>query len=174
MLSKITPRHAAIATLVCAFFLVLGMGPMPLSYYRLLRIVVTASFLILAVIANHRGKTINLIICICMAILFNPVLPVANERDEWTVLDVVALIALIYTWDALPENEERRSFGLPILAGIAVFPITFAWLAIRAGHSRPQRVLVFTWLAIWTCTAATIIYINAPTVMNMSGQTPQQ
>lgn len=170
MLSQITPRHAAIATLVCGAFLVLGMGPMPLPYYRLLRIVVSASFLILAVVAHRRGKTTNLVVCICMAILFNPILPVANERDEWTILDIGALVALIYTWDALPEDEKRRPFGLPVLAGIAALPITFAWLANRVGHSRPQRFLAFTWMAIWTCAMATIIYVNAPMSVDMASQ----
>lgn len=161
-MTSITSRHSAIAMLICATFLVMGMGPLPLPYYRLLRIVVPGCFLVIAKIAHDRSSRPSLVVCLCMALLFNPILPVADDRNSWTVLDLSALIALIYVWDVLPENPERRSFGLPVMAGIAVLPPVFSWFSMRTGHTRPQRLLAFAWLTIWSAYAILAVYVTGP------------
>lgn len=163
--NKVAPaalRWVSVAMPICAVFLVMGMGPMPLPYYRMLRIVVPACFLLIARAAYARSFHLPLVIGLCMALLFNPLLPVADDRGTWTVLDMLALAGLAYVSDAMPTDSKRRSLGLAVMMGTALFPPVFAWFSLRGGHSRLQRLVSFGWLAAWTPYIMLIVYLTGP------------
>lgn len=51
----------------------------------------------------------------------------------------------------LPEQNasHHRAVSLPLILGIFLLPIVFAWFTLRQGHSTLSRVLSFIWLLIF-------------------------
>ena len=57
----------------------------------------------------------------------------------------------------LPGHEGAgplRKVGVTLAVGIAVFPVVFAWLTLRGGHTRAARALAFSWLTLFLIFAA--------------------
>jgi uncharacterized ion transporter superfamily protein YfcC len=46
------------------------------------------------------------------------------------------------------EPQEPRRLSLPLLLGILVLPVVFAWFLLREGYSSPLRAGAFLYMAI--------------------------
>ena len=73
-----------------AALLVLALLPLPYGYYTFLRIVVTICAAIVAyeLYASEKLRLMSFLF-IGIAVLFNPVIPIALNRSLWTPIDVV-------------------------------------------------------------------------------------
>ena len=80
----------ALATL---FFLCLL--DMPYGYFQIVRFGALVGFAILAYNANEQGHKREVIIYVCLAILFQPLFKIALGRVVWNVVDVIVGIGLI-------------------------------------------------------------------------------
>ena len=79
----------AIALLVC-------LAPMPYGYYMLIRFAATALFGIMAYeFFQDRQKGLY-IICLTLALLFQPIIKIALGRVIWNIVDVVVALFLVY------------------------------------------------------------------------------
>jgi hypothetical protein len=68
---------------------------MPYSYFQMVRFAAMACFAILAYQANEKGQKTEMVIYICLAILFQPLIKIALGRQPWNVVDVIVGIGLI-------------------------------------------------------------------------------
>lgn len=69
---------------------------LPYGYYQFLRIAVTTwAILTLIQAYNHLGespgKTCTLLLTGSIAILYNPILPIHLDKDNWTILNLITI-----------------------------------------------------------------------------------
>jgi hypothetical protein len=93
---------------ISAVLLVVGSLPLPIGYYTLLRIVVTASSLIILFRDYNGDIEFSQIIFGLIAILFNPVLPVYfNSKLLWVIIDIsVAIIFIMKAFSNKTQNQK--------------------------------------------------------------------
>ena len=67
---------------------------MPYGYFQLVRFAALVGFAILAYTANEQENKREVIIYVCFAILFQPLIKIALGRVVWNVVDVIVGIGL--------------------------------------------------------------------------------
>jgi hypothetical protein len=80
---------------------------MPYGYYQLVRFAALIGFSILAYTANEQGQTIEAIVYVCLAILFQPLIKIVLGRELWNVVDVIVGIGLIVSIFIRPSSSPR-------------------------------------------------------------------
>jgi hypothetical protein len=65
----------------------------PYGYYQLLRIVVCGSAAFTAFMAHENGKAWAMWLFVGVTVLFNPVVPIHFNRQAWSVIDLLTVIA---------------------------------------------------------------------------------
>ena len=68
---------------------------MPYGYYQLVRFLALIGFGILAFKAYEQNKNTEIIICVGLALLFQPFFKIALGREIWNIVDVIIGIGLI-------------------------------------------------------------------------------
>ena len=86
-----------IIKLVLATLLFLCLLKMPYGYFQLVRFVAVGAFAILAYHANSKQKKNEMIVYICLAILFQPFFKITLGREIWNIVDVIVGVVLIAT-----------------------------------------------------------------------------
>ena len=81
---------------------------MPYGFYEFIRFVALVGFIILAYFANERNNKIEMIIYICLAVLFQPLLKIALGREIWNIIDVIVGLGLLVSIFVKP-NDSRKT-----------------------------------------------------------------
>ena len=79
---------------------------MPYGYYQFVRFVALIGFAILAYQANQQGKQTDMIICILLALLFQPIFKIYLGRTLWNIVDVVVALGLLKSF--LQNLKEKK------------------------------------------------------------------
>lgn len=95
-MDKIIKIILAVLFFVCLF-------DMPYGYFQIVRFAVLVGFAILAYNANEEGHKREVIIYVCLAILFQPLIKIALGRVVWNVVDVIVAIGLILSMFIKPK-----------------------------------------------------------------------
>ena len=77
---------------------------MPYGFYQLVRFAALAGFVILAYKTNEQQNKTEMIIYVCLAILFQPLIKIALGRTIWNIVDVVVGLALIISLFLKPKK----------------------------------------------------------------------
>ena len=79
--------------------LFIGVFPLPIGYYTLLRLVVTAAATYIAYNTFQKDKQSGWIwVFGFVAILFNPLIPIYLDKELWMIIDfVVAILFIVYS-----------------------------------------------------------------------------
>tara|TARA_B100001989_G_C24516571_1_gene453492 strand:+ start:232 stop:558 length:327 start_codon:yes stop_codon:yes gene_type:complete len=81
--------------------------PMPYGYYSILRICVCVCGLLTAYIDFQNGKPkVTTWLCILLAVIFNPVIPIHLTREIWLVLNVIAAWLFGYLTYNISRKED--------------------------------------------------------------------
>ena len=80
---------------------------MPYGYFQIVRFAALVGFAILAYNANEQGNKREVIIYVCLAILFQPLIKIALGRQLWNIIDVIVGIGLIVSIFMRPLNNPR-------------------------------------------------------------------
>jgi hypothetical protein len=83
--------------LILSVLLLLCLFDMPYGYYQFVRLVAGISFAYFAYAAYEEKKEIQVLLYICLAILFQPFLKIALGRELWNIVDVLVAIGLVAT-----------------------------------------------------------------------------
>lgn len=83
--------------IILAILLLGCLADMPYGYYQFVRIAATLGFAYFAFSAYSESKTVEMIIFIGLALLFQPLEKIALGRVLWNVVDVIVAIGLIAT-----------------------------------------------------------------------------
>jgi len=68
---------------------------MPYGFYQIVRFSALVGFAILAYQASEKQNKAEMIIYICLATLFQPIIKISLGREIWNIIDVVVGIGLI-------------------------------------------------------------------------------
>ena len=79
---------------------------MPYGYFQAVRIAALAGFLILAYQSYKTDNKILMIIFICLAILFQPIIKITLGRIIWNIVDVIVGILLIVSIFFKPKHDR--------------------------------------------------------------------
>lgn len=81
---------------ICSALLFLAVSELPIGYYTLLRIAVTAGAVIVVFNESKNGFNFWTIAFSLIAILFNPIVPVyLNDKSLWMPVDIICGIIFI-------------------------------------------------------------------------------
>jgi len=81
---------------------------MPYGYYQLVRFAALIGFALLAYNLNEQGHKTEVIIYVCLAILFQPLVKIPLGRQLWNIIDVVVGIGLIISIFVRKANTHRQ------------------------------------------------------------------
>jgi energy-coupling factor transporter transmembrane protein EcfT len=80
---------------------------LPYGYFQLIRFIALVGFGVLAFQANQKGNNTEMLICIGLAILFQPFLKISLGRQLWNVVDVIVGIGLIASIFIKQKNRSN-------------------------------------------------------------------
>ena len=83
--------------IILAILFFLCLVDLPYGYYQFVRFAALVGFAILAYQANEKQNKTEMIIYVCLAILFQPILKISFGREIWNIIDIVVGIGLIVT-----------------------------------------------------------------------------
>lgn len=82
--------------LAISLLLLICLFDMPYGYYQLVRYIAATSFLVLGLtLPDSKQATVQKIVLISLAVLFQPLIKIALGRTMWNIVDVVVAVALI-------------------------------------------------------------------------------
>lgn len=81
--------------IVLALLFFICLFDMPYGYYQLVRFIAMVGFSVLAYKSNERNQKVEMIIYICLAVLFQPVYKIALGRGVWNAVDIIVGLALL-------------------------------------------------------------------------------
>ena len=88
--------------------LLLALAPMPYGYYMLLRVVVCAFFVLLALRLQAEERRTQMVIAVLFAFLFNPFVKISLGRDLWAIADIVAALTTAFFLRQLRNHPEEN------------------------------------------------------------------
>ena len=83
---------------------------MPYGYYQFVRFVGLVGFILLAYWSYEQKRNEEVILCITLALLFQPFIKVAFGRTVWNVVDVIVAVGLILSLLRRKRDSKRRYF----------------------------------------------------------------
>jgi hypothetical protein len=81
--------------IILAVLFFLCLLDMPYGFFQVVRFAALVGFSILAYQANEIENKTEMLIFICLAVLFQPLLKISLGRQVWNVVDVIVGVALI-------------------------------------------------------------------------------
>jgi hypothetical protein len=78
-----------------AIMLIVCLINMPYGYYQLVRYMALCVFAILAYKSFTKGKQNEGILCLCLALLFQPFLKLSLGREIWNIIDFIVALGLV-------------------------------------------------------------------------------
>lgn len=101
------PTFEILLKIILAILFFICLADMPYGYFQIVRFAALVGFAILAYNANEQGHKREVIIYVCLAILFQPLFKIALGRQLWNIIDVIVGIGLIGSIFIRPANNPR-------------------------------------------------------------------
>lgn len=95
--------------IILAIIFFICLAKMPYGYYQFVRFAALVGFVILAYQASEKENKTEMIIYICLAVLFQPLIKIALGREIWNVIDIVVGILLLALLFYNPKNLVNKS-----------------------------------------------------------------
>jgi hypothetical protein len=83
--------------IILAVLFFLCLLDMPYGFFQAVRFAALVGFAILAYKASEQENKTEMIVYVCLAILFQPLLKISLGREVWNVVDAIIGIGLIIT-----------------------------------------------------------------------------
>lgn len=84
-----------IIKLILAVLLFLCLAEMPYGYYQLVRFLSVTGFAYFAYQAKNKENVLELVLYVCLAVLFQPFIKISLGRELWNFVDVLVALMLI-------------------------------------------------------------------------------
>jgi hypothetical protein len=106
-LSSVSLVSSTALQYACALLLLVGMLPLPYSYYQVLRVIVCLASVFLAFKAIMQNETMLVAILLIIALIFNPVAPLYFKKDVWRIIDfVTAMVFVALGWKFMTKFKH--------------------------------------------------------------------
>ena len=93
--------------IILAILLLLCLMEMPYGYYQLVRFIGMIGFVLLAYDAYERVSNREMVLFVCLALLFQPFFKLALGRTLWNSIDMVVGLGLVLSV-AIRTNENKQ------------------------------------------------------------------
>ncbi len=97
-----------VVKIILAILFFICLADLPYGYYQIVRFAALVGFAILAYQANERASKTEMIIFICLAILFQPLIKISLGREVWNVVDVIVGIGLLVSIFIKPKTTNEK------------------------------------------------------------------
>jgi len=94
--------------IILAILFFICLAELPYGYYQFVRFVALVGFAILAYRANEKENKTEMIVYICLAILFQPLFKISLGREIWNVIDVIAGVGLLVSIFIKPKPSNEK------------------------------------------------------------------
>lgn len=94
--------------IILAILFFICLAELPYGYYQFVRFVALVGFAILAYQASEKENKTEMIIYICLAILFQPLIKISLGREIWNVVDVIAGVGLLVSIFIKPKPSNEK------------------------------------------------------------------
>ena len=103
-----------ILSFICAILLLLAIANLPVGYYTVLRLTVTLYSVVIIITKINKLSAVWIILFVCIALLFNPVIPVYFYRKSlWLPIDIItAGIFILYGF--MHNNKQAKKLKSPV------------------------------------------------------------
>ena len=81
--------------IILAVLFMLSLFDMPYGFYQIVRLAGLIGFIFLAFQANQNRQPQLVILYICLAILFQPLIKISLGRTIWNIIDIVVAVFLV-------------------------------------------------------------------------------
>lgn len=98
---------------VPAAMALLALLDMPYGYYQLLRLVVAAASVFIAVAAWQRGSHLAVIAFGLLALIYNPIAPLHLKREMWEFVNVGTAVFFLVALAVFEIGERRSRASVP-------------------------------------------------------------
>ena len=101
--------------IILAVLFFICLANMPYGYFQLVRFAGLIGFAILAYLASEKKDKTEMIVCICLAILFQPIFKIALGRLIWNIVNVIVGVGLIISlfWRQRSNWQQKRQINSP-------------------------------------------------------------
>lgn len=93
--------------IILAILLLLCLMEMPYGYYQLVRFIGMIGFVLLAYDAYERVSNREMVLFVCLALLFQPFFKLALGRTLWNSIDMVVGLGLVLSV-AIRTNKNKQ------------------------------------------------------------------
>jgi len=90
--------------IILAVLFMLSLFDMPYGFYQIVRLTGLIGFTFLAFQANQNRQPQLVILYICLAILFQPLIKISLGRTLWNIIDIVVAVFLVIS---LFSNKKK-------------------------------------------------------------------
>lgn len=93
---------------ILAVLLFICLAHLPYGYYQFVRFVAMIGFAILAYHANERRSKTEILVYVCLAILFQPLSKISLGRELWNIIDVITGVGLLLSIFFKPKGSNEK------------------------------------------------------------------
>jgi hypothetical protein len=94
--------------IILAILFFICLAELPYGFYQFVRFAALVGFTILAYQASEKENKTEMIIYICLAILFQPLIKISLGREVWNIIDVIVGLALLVSIFIKPKSEDEK------------------------------------------------------------------
>ena len=95
-----------IIKIVLAILFFLCLSDMPYGFYQLVRFLALIGFAVLAYHAKQEARDKEMIMCLVLALLFQPFFKIALGRQVWNIVDIVTGLGLLISMFQRPKVKS--------------------------------------------------------------------
>lgn len=94
--------------IILAILFFICLAELPYGFFQFVRFAALVGFAILAYQANEKENKTEMIIYICLAVLFQPLIKISLGREIWNVVDVIVGLALLVSIFIKPKLTNEK------------------------------------------------------------------
>ncbi len=94
--------------IILAILFFICLADLPYGFYQFVRFTALVGFSILAYQASYKENKTEMIIYICLAVLFQPLIKISLGREIWNVVDVIVGLALLVSILIKPKSTNEK------------------------------------------------------------------
>jgi len=94
--------------IILAILFFICLAELPYGFFQFVRFAALVGFAVLAYQANEKENKTEMIIYICLAVLFQPLIKISLGREIWNVVDVIVGLALLVSILIKPKSTNEK------------------------------------------------------------------
>ena len=94
--------------IILAILFFICLAELPYGFFQFVRFAALVGVAVLEYQANEKENKTEMIIYICLAVLFQPLIKISLGREIWNVVDVIVGLALLVSIFIIPKSTNEK------------------------------------------------------------------